>query len=234
MKVKLIQVGGFFGAGKTTFVLRLARWLVERCHRVAIVADEPIDLAEAQAEQPETFSIDGMPLGSCFFCRPNNLTEIICKLGRMSRPDIIIVEIAGRRKDLNGIVRRLEGVYKKGVQCAPYSVVVDPFNMLSTLKLETSRGFSREIESLMKTQLEEASILLLNKCDVFPIENRRRMEAVISDQYPGSKVYSVSGRTGEGSRKWFDLLANEVVNPGCASGAHHEKAKAKRRSRTPK
>jgi hypothetical protein len=89
-------------------------------------------------------------------------------------------------------------------------VVVDPFNMLHTLGLESGRGFAPEIEYILRKQMEEAEIVLINKVDIFPAEKRQLVKAAVEKQFPKAKICSISARTGEGCKRWFDLVLKSV------------------------
>ncbi|MGO8926567.1 MAG: GTP-binding protein [Limisphaerales bacterium] len=212
MKVRLIVIEGFWGAGKRTVISRLARWLVKRRHRVAIlIEDPPYGLAEISPIQTGSLWVEDVP-GCCASCRLDFLDEALRNLNRRQWPDTLIVAPVESCADLGArVVRPLLSIYPSGIQFSALSVLVDPFNTLYALGLEPGRGFGPEVRGILRKQMEEAEIIAINKCDVLPSRDRERLEAAIAAQFPRAKVHAVSARTGLGCQRWFNSLCNAVL-----------------------
>jgi G3E family GTPase len=222
--VRLIFVGGFLGAGKTTLVLRLAHWLGARGRRVAIVTNPRAARASGSPlAQAEALTINKPPAG-CLCCPSDGLEKTLRKLKVKMRPDIVIAEPVGSCSDImTAVVRPLCEAYGLAMEFAPFSVVVDPFNMLQVLGLVSNRGFSPEIVWILRRQMEQAQIITLNKIDVFPPGKRKRIEAAAVRQFPKATLCSISARTGEGCERWFELAANAKAAAGPVIDADYER-----------
>jgi G3E family GTPase len=212
MSVKLIIIGGFLGSGKSTAISRLARSLVRRGNRVAIVAEPPPYSLFGDSLCHDSLLVEEIP-GGPILCNLDFFEESIRNLSKRKWPDIIIAAPMGSCEDLiAAIVPPLFRMYQSGIKFGPLSVMVDPFNMLHNLGLAPGREFAPEIECIIKKQMLEAEKILINKCDVFPPKDRKRIATAIAKQFPRATVHCVSARTGRGCLQWFQSILKDISN----------------------
>jgi G3E family GTPase len=200
------MIGGFLGAGKTTSILRFAAWLTGRGLRVGLVTNDQggglVDTALAQAH--------GMPVeeivGGCFCCRFTSLVEAAATLVRDTAPDVLIAEPVGSCTDLVATVSLpLETLYGDRFTVAPVSVVVDPLRAERVLGLATAR-LSEHVGYIYRKQLEEAEIVVVNKCDLVDRARRDSLRAALAEVAPAATVFECSARDGTGLEPWFEAL----------------------------
>jgi len=205
-KARYVMIGGFLGAGKTTSILRLAEWLTGRGLRVGLVTNDQggglVDTALAAAH--------GMPVeeivGGCFCCRFTSLVEAAESLVRDTAPDVLIAEPVGSCTDLVATVTLpLEQIYGDRFTVAPMSVVVDPLRAERVLSLAASK-LSEHVAYIYRKQLEEAEIIVVNKCDLVDSTRLARLRTALATVNPRAAVLECSARDGTGVEAWFARL----------------------------
>lgn len=220
----LALVGGFLGAGKTTLIARLARWLMARGCEVGIVTnDQGTGLVDTQtAKELESVEVSEIS-GGCFCCRLDQLVE---QLGErwlavdrsptgLQRPLTILAEPVGSCTDLVAtVILPLEKVYRIGVGIAPFSVVLDGRRALSALGGRKSRrDFSKDVSYIYRKQIEEAQWLVINKADLLSSKDMDDLRARLDASFPHKRVFVVSAKTGEGCEAWFEALREAFALP---------------------
>jgi Ni2+-binding GTPase involved in maturation of urease and hydrogenase len=198
------MIGGFLGAGKTTAMLRLGRYLAAAGVRVGLVTnDQSSGLADTALA-----SASGLPVeeitGGCFCCRFNSLMDAADRLTARTAPDVFIAEPVGSCTDLKATVSYpLRRMYGEGFTVAPFSVMVDPVRALRVLGLEEGRMFSPKVLYVYEKQLEEADIIVINKIDAVDAARLSGLRAALHDRYSDARVFEVSAKTGAGVEPWF-------------------------------
>src|SRR5271165_5692165 len=82
--VRIVLLGGFLGAGKTTAIARLARSLEDRGSRVGIITNDQADLlVDTRTLQCQGFAVEQVA-GACFCCHFDALTRSAAEIGRAS------------------------------------------------------------------------------------------------------------------------------------------------------
>jgi G3E family GTPase len=210
-KARYIMIGGFLGAGKTTAVGKLARQLTDRGLRVGLITNdqgrELVDTLTLRAQGFETAEI----LGGCFCCRFNSLVESSEKLAAKARPDVFIAEPVGSCTDLVATVTYpLRRLYGNNFTVAPVSVLVDPIRALRVLGVEKGGGFSEKVAYIYGKQLEEADLIVINKCDLLDAARLEALRKALAAKFPKKEIMAVSARKGANLDTWFAKLASST------------------------
>jgi len=195
---KIVVVGGFLGAGKTSLVLDGASRLRQRGLRVGIVMnDQSSDLVDTNLATALGFNV-GEVADGCFCCRFEDLVSEFQRIERVGSADVIFAEPVGSCTDIIATVihplARLSGLR---FPTAPFSVVVDPTRDLSEM--------NELVGYLYRRQLAEADIVVVSKIDLVPdgVEViKRRYSGVL----PERAVIGTSAVTGEGIDSWLESL----------------------------
>src|SRR6266704_2134950 len=166
-KARYIMIGGFLGAGKTTAVARLATRLRDQGLRVGLITnDQGQQLVDTAMLAARGFAVEEIA-GGCFCCRFNSLTDAARKLSVETRPDVFIAEPVGSCTDLVATVSYpLRRIYGDQFSIAPLSVLVDPIRARRVLGLENGGSFSEKVTYIYEKQLQEASLIIINKIDL--------------------------------------------------------------------
>ena len=206
-KARYIMIGGFLGAGKTTAVARLAQRLTGQGLRVGLITnDQGSELVDTAMLRSRGFATEEIP-GGCFCCRFNSLVDAAKKLTASTRPDFFIAEPVGSCTDLVATVTYpLRRIYGGEFSIAPLSVLVDPVRALRVFGLESGGTFSGKVRYIYRKQLEEADVIVINKCDLMETKKRQPLRDRLAVEFPRAEILEVSARRGEGLDAWFDRI----------------------------
>ena len=201
------MIGGFLGAGKTTAILGLARLLESRSLRVGLITnDQSVGLVDSAVLRNGEFPVEEIT-GGCFCCRFNSLVEASNRLSANTRPDVFMAEPVGSCTDLVAAVSfPLQKIYGSEYRVAPLSVLVDPVRAERVVGLQPGNSFSPKVLYVYGKQLEEAEILVINKCDLLDIDRQQRLESALRRAYPQAEVFRISAREGTGMEAWLDRI----------------------------
>jgi hypothetical protein len=187
---KIVLVGGFLGAGKTTLILAAARRLEASGQRVGIVVNdqdsELVDTKYARAQRFDTMEV----AGGCFCCRFSDLLDRAKELLAL-QPDVIFAEPVGSCIDLSATILQPFRAYHRDLfETAPLTVLLDPKLTEEVLKSEAAP----EIAYLFQQQIREADIVCMTKADVYPA----------TPELPFPLDFHISARSGLGVDSWLD------------------------------
>ena len=216
-KARYIMIGGFLGAGKTTAVLKLAQHLTDQGQSIGLITnDQSFGLVDTAMLSSHGFSVEEIT-GGCFCCKFNSLVEASDKLSQQARPDVFIAEPVGSCTDLLATVSYpLRRIYGDDFSVAPLSVLIDPLRALRILGLEEGKAFSSKVLYVYGKQLEEAEVIVINKCDLLSAERLQTLEQALRQRYPRAEVFAVSAREGSGLEAWFQAITDAEATGGGA------------------
>ena len=203
------MIGGFLGAGKTTAVCKLARRLSAQGMRVGLITnDQGRNLVDTAMLRSHGFATEEIP-GGCFCCRFNSLLEATKKLEAHNRPDVFIAEPVGSCTDLAATVTYpLRRLYGNNFTVAPISALVDPVRAARVFGIEHGRNFSDKVQYIYLKQIEEADLVVINKCDLLDAQRLESLRQAITARFPGKEILAVSAREGTNLDAWFARITN--------------------------
>jgi G3E family GTPase len=215
---RYIMIGGFLGAGKTTAVAQLATRLHAQGLKVGLITnDQGSSLVDTAMLRSKGFATEEIP-GGCFCCRFNSLVDAANKLTTATRPEVFVAEPVGSCTDLVATVTYpLRRIYGDRFSIAPLSVLIDPQRALRVFGLVEGRSFSEKVLYIYRKQLEEADLIVINKCETLTDADLARLRATLGGEFPQAEVVAVSARTGDGLDAWFarltaqDQIARQVM-----------------------
>ena len=204
---RYVMIGGFLGAGKTTAIERFARELTERGMRVGLITnDQSSGLVDTAILRSRGFAVSEIT-GGCFCCRFDSLQLAADELSQETRPEVFLAEPVGSCTDLLATVSYpLRRIYGDRFRIAPLSVLLDPARAARILGLAEGRAFSEKVVYVYRKQLEEADIIVVNKCDELDVEMRDRLVGELGVQFPRAEVLVVSAKVGDGVLPWIDRV----------------------------
>jgi len=208
---RYIMLGGFLGAGKSTAVGHLARWLTRQGLRVGLVTnDQGSGLVDTLNFRTQGFDVEEIA-GGCFCCRFESLQSAAEKLTRDSRPDVFIAEPVGSCTDLIATVSYpLRRIYGDSFIIAPLSVLLDPIRAFRILGWRPGRGFSAKVRYVYEKQMEEADCLIVNKTDLLEPTESQDLADALRQRYPQKELFQISARDEKGLVPWFESLLSDA------------------------
>jgi G3E family GTPase len=214
-RVRVVVVGGFLGAGKTTALVSLARSLEATGTRCAVVLNDQgeglVDTALSRASDLQAAEVTG----GCFCCRFDQLTARTIELVERTGVEVVLAEAVGSCTDLTAtVIRPLRTYFGGQFTVAPLVVFVEP------PRLRELRNAASEISVLVpylfEKQLEDADVIVLNKVDLLDTEERAELAGTLESAFAPAEVLCASARTGEGMDALRDRL---LLNLGDTSRA---------------
>jgi Ni2+-binding GTPase involved in maturation of urease and hydrogenase len=205
--MQLHLVGGFLGSGKTTAILSTARILAAQEKVVGIITnDQGKYLVDTELFRFSDFSTVEVT-GGCFCCHYDDLTQKMDHLIEKAHPDVIFAESVGSCADLVAtVIRPLFSLNSAGTPPASFSVFADS-RLLRFYLLGESLPFADEIVYIFAKQLEEASLVVINKIDL--LEDRKLAEviALFAKKFPGKKFIVQNSLAQNGTQSWLKKIS---------------------------
>jgi len=204
---RYIMIGGFLGAGKTTTVGRLARYLSNQGLKVGLITnDQAGGLVDTKLLRGQGFATEEIA-GGCFCCRFNTLVDAAARLNDATKPDVFIAEPVGSCTDLVATVTYpLRRMYGDAFTIAPLAVLVDPVRARRVFGLEEGGTFSSKVAYIFKKQIEEADLIVISKSDLLDDAQREELRAVLQKEFPLAQVVAASPRQESGLDELFATL----------------------------
>ncbi|WP_315731578.1 MULTISPECIES: GTP-binding protein [unclassified Bradyrhizobium] len=206
MRLRFQLVGGFLGAGKTSTIARLASMHMRHGRRVGIVTnDQAAALVDTRNLEMRGLTVAEVA-GACFCCRFDELAAQIRNLTERAHPDIVIAEPVGSCTDLVAtVIRPLQRFYAGALDVAPFLVVLKP-SLARTVLSSADIGATSNVGYIFRKQLEEAKIILINRCDELLPAEIERLVNLVKYHFLGATPIIGSARNGQGFDTLFDML----------------------------
>ena len=207
---RLILVGGFLGAGKTTLMAQAAQRLARRGKRIGLITnDQAPNLVDTAALAEAGFPVQEVS-GGCFCCRFADLLSAGQRLIEENRPDVLIGEPVGSCTDLAAtVIRPMQQLHGERFRVAPFSVLVDPGRALDSLPQGARSRFAQHVIYIFRKQLEEADLLVLNKVDALAPGELEQFQGLLAEHWPQKPVRPMSALSGQGVDAWLDLVMQD-------------------------
>lgn len=202
--MRLVLVGGFLGAGKTTLLARATRLLIERGSKVGLVTnDQAPELVDTAKLRQLGEGLVQEVSGGCFCCRFKDLIGALKALLSSLEPDIVLAEPVGSCTDISAtVLQPLKLLYGELFELAPYSVLVDPLRLRATTSLPEPTLY------IFRKQLEEADIVVLNKKDLLPPNERSSLREKLRE-LKCERILEMSALRSDGVGSWLDTVLAE-------------------------
>lgn len=206
---KFAVFSGFLGSGKTTTMMALTRYHTEHYGKAAMISN---DLGGQSLADNKLANLSGCRAseltGNCICYITETLVERLDQLFDQDGNELVISDIPGFGVGaLDHVYHTLQKQYTNRYELAPFTVLVEP---RTVELLRSSRG--GDLEYILKTQLLEADLIVLNKCDLLTPEARDAAAAYLNETYPHAQVLAISALTGEGLDTLSQVLSQEAAS----------------------
>ncbi|MCL1984560.1 MAG: hypothetical protein FWG58_04085 [Methanomassiliicoccaceae archaeon] len=200
--MRIAQVTGFLGSGKTSFLTKLAKELTDRGNKVAVIVN---DVGHINVDQ-KIMSSHGLTVkevaGGCICCEvQGTFTTTIMNLHLSHKPDIVLVEPSGV-----AIPWGLKQAVAEASKNSGLDIVHSPIvTFVDCSSIEEQMIF---VGRLISTQIIEADAVMMNKTDICTEEEIERCLEIIEKVHPGAVIMKGSAVTGQGMKEMADMIMN--------------------------
>ena len=156
-----LGITGVPGVGKSTFIERLGTYLVERGHRLAVLAVDPSSARSGGSVMADKTRMEKLSMHPRAFIRPSPAGATLGGVARKTRETMLICEAAGH----DVVIVETVGVGQSETAVAS---MVDFFLVLMLA------GAGDELQGIKKGVLELADAVAVNKADGDNIEKARQ------------------------------------------------------------
>ena len=206
---KFAVFSGFLGAGKTTAMMELTKYYTEHYGKAAMISNDLgcSGLADNKFANLEGCSASELT-GECICYQTENLVERLDQLFDRDGCELVISDIPGFGVGaLNHVYHTLQRDYTDRYELAPFTVLVEP---RTVELLRGKRG--GDLQYILHTQLVEADLILLNKCDLLDAQQMEQDFSYLKDHYAQASVAGISARTGQGMEELSQMLVHSAAS----------------------
>ena len=198
-KIRFMVVSGFLGAGKTTTMIALAEHMNKTFGETAIIANDlGANLVDTNLTQTSGCTVAEIASG-CICYQMDNTVDQIRRLRDKDGAVFVMSDIPGCGVGaLDHVYHRLARENADEFTLSPFTVVVDPERLRMIMPERADINLPEELVYLLKLQLEEADLVVLNKADLLAPEDVERYVDFLHAACPDIPVMVISAleRTG--------------------------------------
>ena len=198
-KIRFMVVSGFLGAGKTTTMIALAEHMNKTYGETAIIANDlGANLVDTNLTQTSGCTVAEIASG-CICYQMDNTIDQIRRLRDKDGAVFVMSDIPGCGVGaLDHVYHRLATDNADEFTLSPFTVVVDPERLRMIMPERADINLPEELVYLLKLQLEEADLVVLNKADLLAPEDVERYVDFLHAACPDIPVLVISAleRTG--------------------------------------
>lgn len=206
---KFCVFSGFLGAGKTTTMMALTKYYSAHYGKAAMISNDlghGVNLADHRLAKLSGCNATEIT-DDCICYKHEELSERL-NTCYAEGCELVISDIPGfgvgaLEHVYHGLTEKYQGAY----ELAPFTVIVEP-NTVDLLRA----GRGGDMEYILRMQLEEADLIVLNKCDTIDQDQAEDCKTWLKENYPYAEVLCISAFTGNG----LDALSHALKN-GSAS-----------------
>ena len=178
--IPALVISGFLGAGKTTLVQHLLKDAQRQGLRLAVVSNEFGALGIDQALLGTQGSNSYVELeGGCVCCKlSDELVTTMQQLWEEVRPDRILVETSGVALPFDTLINFWREPVSDWVNESIAVVVVNAEQVAE----------GRDLEGTFEQQVSSADLLILNKVDLIPADQIKKIEQQLDAMAPGTPI----------------------------------------------
>jgi G3E family GTPase len=203
--VKVIQIAGFLGSGKTTTLISMSKAISQKLNKkVAVIVNE-IGNAPVDAKILEDYGLKVSTIaGGCICCEVVvGLADTLVLLKKAVDPDLVLIEPTGVAMPDQVKDAILMSGSRISVEVGLAVVLIDPFIEDDLLAGEAEDNF-------IVRQIANADIIAVNKIDAVDETRIRQCENRAREINPNAKLMRISALKGGGMDELIELMVKGI------------------------
>lgn len=197
--MKIVQIAGFLGSGKTTTIIALSNIIARKNKKLAIIVNEigeiPVDARIINEYGLKVREIGG----GCICCELLvNLVYTLEELRKFYNPDIVMIEPSGVA---------IPSSIDESIKMIKYDIEKGPIIVIFDGERGEELLLDDELSKFIKRQLINANIIAINKIDVINEDKIKYYEELLRAINPNAIILKISAKNGIG----LELLADMVI-----------------------
>jgi len=207
---KFMVVSGFLGSGKTTTMMSLTDYLNRKGIVTAMISNDLggkglADYCYSRAAGVKAEEISGECI--CFVTE-----DLVGMLHRLYTDDgcmMVMSDIPGFGVGaLEHVYYKLRDMFPDECSLAPFTVITEGASLDKLMEHGGDPALPDEMRYLLKPQLLEGDLIVLNKTDLYTGEEKAKYLELIRSICPDTPVMCVSSLTGDGIPELADYLCS--------------------------
>jgi len=184
--MKLLVIGGFLGSGKTTLLLRIARQLVARSLKIAVIENE----IGTVGLDNQYLALEGIPVqelyGGCVCCTlTGSLQAMLQRIESSLAPDWVLVEPSGVATPGDLVASLRSG-----------AATLEAITVINLLDAPRFEALATVLEPMIEDYVTSADIVAINKIDEVDEAAIVRIRQVIERIGVGRPVLELCAESG--------------------------------------
>ena len=194
-KIRFMVVSGFLGAGKTTTMIALAEYMDRNIGKSAIIAND-LGANLVDTSLTKTSGCTVAEIGNdCICYQMDNTVDHIRRMRDKEGATFVMSDIPGCGVGaLDHVYGALRDENDDEFTLSPFMVVVDPERLRMIMPERADINLPEELVYLLKLQLEEADLIVLNKIDLLDGPTVERYMGFLREACPDIPVMAISAK----------------------------------------
>lgn len=222
-RTRMLVLGGYLGAGKTTLAVNLAKTLKERRDKsVAIIMNDQGDvLVDTEYSKDAGFDTCDI-MGGCFCTNFDKFVSSARTLVNTGKPDIIIAEPIGTSTNImSSVVAPMRSLHPDEFSVAPFTVVVDCVRVLDVLSDKKERDIDT-VDIIPAHQMKEAEVIVLTKTDLVDADTIAKIRKAIDAILPGIRMIETSSADLRNIDDIIDIILSDEMSTKAPLGEKNQ------------
>jgi LAO/AO transport system kinase len=219
-----LGISGVPGVGKSTFIEALGLYLIERGHRVAVLAVDPSSTLSGGSILGDKTRMERLSVNDAAFIRPSPTSGALGGVAEHTREALLLCEAAG----FDTVIVETVGVGQSETTVAGMT------DLFVLLQLPNAGD---DLQAIKRGVMELADLVAINKADLDDAAATRAMAQITSalrlfsvhgrGEHPGAPVVKLSALKGDGIDAFWQAVCAEA-DARRASGAFDARRCAQR------
>ncbi|MCQ2052702.1 MAG: hypothetical protein MJZ03_02030 [archaeon] len=218
-KTRMLVLGGYLGAGKTTLAVNLARYLKKKHNKFVsiIMNDQGNVLVDTEYSRNAGFNTNDIT-GGCFCTNFDKFILSARTLVSSHNPDVIIAEPIGTSTNvMSSVIAPMKLLHPDEFSISPFVVVVDCVRALSILSEKNQKNV--DTVSIIPThQIRDAEVIILTKTDLVSKDTISEIRVAIEKIISGIRIIETSSMDLRNIDDIVNIILSDEISTKTPSG----------------